>query len=97
MTHVTPDMLKSKIVYDSNGIKIGKIAKVVRERYRRITVDFLEIEFDKRINIGPKDFVKVRTKDANMQPDGNIKVNFTKEQLKVMKKEQDLQKHPPTI
>ena len=97
MSKVTPDMLKSKVVFDSNGIKAGIIIQVIREKYNKISADFLEIELEKRIKIGPRDKVKVRTRDAQLQPDGNVKVKYSKEQLKVMCKEQELQKHPPTI
>lgn len=94
---VTPDSLKSKIVIDANGIKAGTIKRVIREKYERLTVDFIEIEIDKKVPWGFKDVVKVHTRDASLQEDGTIKVKFTKEQLKTMSKEQELQKHPPTI
>ncbi|NHJ03842.1 MAG: hypothetical protein EAX90_03400 [Candidatus Heimdallarchaeota archaeon] len=94
---VTPDMLKSKFVFDINGIKAGIVKKVVRDQYKKLTMDFLEIELEKKINIGFKTIVKVRTRDATLREDGNVNVKFTKEQLKVMSKEQELQRHPPTI
>ena len=94
---ITPDMLKSKFVFDSNGIKAGVIKKVVREKYEKLTMDFLEIELEKKIKIGYRDKVKIRTRDASLRPDGNIDVKYTKEQLKVMSKEQELQRHPPTV
>jgi len=94
---VTPDSLKSKIVIDINGIKAGIIKRVLREKYRRLTADFIEIEIDKIVPWGFKNTVKIHTRDASLQEDGTIKVKFTKEQLKTMSKEQELQKHPPTI
>ncbi len=97
MSKITPDMLKSKLVFDSNGIRAGTITEVIREHYNKISVNFIEIELDKRIKIGPKVKVKVRTRDAQLQTDGNVKVKYSKEQLKVMSKEQELQRHPPTI
>ena len=98
MSHkVTPDMLKSKLVFDANGIKAGIIRKVVRDQYKKLTMDFLEIELEKKINIGFRTIVKVRTRDATLREDGNVNVKYTKEQLKIMSKEQELQRHPPTI
>lgn len=97
MSKVTPDMLKSKIVFDTKGVKSGTVLKVIREKYEKISADFIEIEIEKRIKFGAREIVKVRTRDAQMQPDGNLKVKYTKEQLKVMAKEQELQRHPPTI
>lgn len=90
-------MLKSKLVFDANGIKAGIIRKVVRDQYKKLTMDFLEIELEKKINIGFRTIVKVRTRDATLREDGNVNVKYTKEQLKIMSKEQELQKHPPTI
>ncbi len=97
MSKVTPDMLKSKTVFDINGIKAGTILKVIREKYEKISADFIEIEIEKRIKFGAKEIVKVRTRDAQLQSDGNVKVKYTKDQLKVMAKEQELQRHPPTV
>jgi hypothetical protein len=97
VSKVTPDKLKNKDVFDIHGNKIGIIFDVIREQYKLIAADFLQIELTRRIRIGPKDFVKVRTRDAELMPDGNVKVKFTKEELKVMLKEQELQKHPPTV
>lgn len=97
MSKITPDMLKSKLVFDSKGIRAGTITKVIRERYNKFSADFIEIELDRRFNIGPKVKVKVRTRDAQLQTDGNVKVKHSKEQLKVMSKEQELQRHPPTV
>ena len=97
MSKVTPETLKSKIVFDKNDNKAGIILGIVRDKYEKITVDFLEIELDKRINLGPRDKVLVRTRDAHLLDDGNIKVKYSKDQLKVMSKEQELQRHPPTI
>ncbi|MBN1329889.1 MAG: hypothetical protein JXA54_10480 [Candidatus Heimdallarchaeota archaeon] len=97
MSKVTPEMLKSKLVFDSTGTRVGKINQVVRERYKKIAIDFIEIELEKKIPLGPRDKVKVRSKDAQLQTDGSIKVNFTRDELKVMSKEQELQRHPPTI
>ncbi len=94
---VTPDSLKLKIVIDTNGVKAGIVKGVIREKYERLSIDFLEIEIDKKIPLGLKDIVKIHTRDASLQADGTIKVKFTKEQLKTMSKEQELQKHPPTI
>jgi len=90
-------MLKKKDVFDIDGNKIGIIHDVIREKYKLISADFLEVELTKRIKIGPRDLVKVRTRDAELMPDGNVKVKFTKEKLKIMMKEQELQKHPPTV
>ncbi|NHJ47246.1 MAG: hypothetical protein FK733_05605 [Asgard group archaeon] len=97
MSKVTPDMLKNKEVFDSTGVKVGKIHDVVREQYKRISADFLEVQLIKRVNLGPKIIVKVRTRDAELMEDGSVKVKFTKDELKTMLKEQELQKHPPTI
>ncbi|NHJ40354.1 MAG: hypothetical protein FK731_10010 [Asgard group archaeon] len=97
MSKITPDMLKKKDVFDIDGNKIGIIHDVIREKYKLISADFLEVELTKRIKIGPRDLVKVRTRDAELMPDGNVKVKFTKEKLKIMMKEQELQKHPPTV
>lgn len=94
---ITPAMLKKKIVFDSNGIKAGIVTDIIREKYEKLTADFLEIELDKKMPWGFKDKVKVRTRDATLMDDGNVKVKYSKEQLKVMSKEQELQKHPPTI
>ena len=94
---VTPDSLKSKIVVDANGEKAGTVKDVVREKYEKLTVDFIEIELDKKMPWGFKDKVKVRTREAQLQADGTIKVKYTRDQLKTMSKEQELQKHPPTI
>lgn len=94
---VTPESLKSKTVIDANGVKAGIIKRVIREKYERLSADFIEIEIDKKIPLGFRDVVKIRTQDASLQDDGTIKVKFTKEQLKTMSKEQELQKHPPTI
>ena len=94
---VTPDSLKSKTVIGADGEKVGIVKQVVRETYKKLTADFIEVELDKKMPWGPKDVVKVRTRDATLQEDGTIKVKHTKEQLKVMFKEQELQKHPPTI
>ena len=94
---VTPDSLKSKIVIGANAEKVGTVKQVVREKYEKLTADFIEIELEKKMPWGPKDVVKIRTRDATLQADGTIKVKYTKEQLKVMYKEQELQKHPPTI
>ena len=94
---VSPDSLKSKIVIDVNGIKAGIIKRVLREKYRRLSADFIEIEIDKKVPWGFKNIVKLHTRDVSLQEDGTIKVKFTKEQLKTMAKEQELQKHPPTI
>ena len=94
---VSPDSLKSKIVIDVNGIKAGIIKRVLREKYRRLSADFIEIEIDKKVPWGFKNIVKIHTRDVSLQEDGTIQVNFTKEQLKTMSKEQELQKHPPTI
>ncbi|MFW9922132.1 MAG: hypothetical protein ACFFDW_02460 [Candidatus Thorarchaeota archaeon] len=94
---VTPDMLKSKIVFDTKDAKVGIVKDIVREKYEKLTMDFIEIELDKLVPIGFKDKVKIRTRDAILLSDGNIKVKFTKEQLKTMSKEQELQRHPPTI
>jgi len=97
LSKVTPDMLKSKIVFDTKGVKAGTVLKVIREKYEKISADFIEIEIEKRFNFGAREIVKVRTRDAQLQPDGNVKVKYTKEQLRVMAKEQELQRHPPTI
>ncbi|MHA1126095.1 MAG: hypothetical protein ACTSO7_10180 [Candidatus Heimdallarchaeota archaeon] len=97
MSKVTPETLKSKIVFDKDGNKAGIILGIVREKYEKITVDFIEVELDKRINWGAREKVKVRTRDAHLRDDGNINVKYTKDQLKVMSKEQELQRHPPTI
>lgn len=97
LSKVTPDMLKSKIVFDANGLKAGTVLKIIREKYERISADFIEIEIEKRIKFGAREIVKVRTRDAQLQPDGNIKIKYTKEQLKIMAKEQELQRHPPTV
>ena len=97
MTSVTPDMLINKPVIDINGNKGGIIKEVVREKYKKLTVTFLEVSLEKRIKIGPLVLVKVRTKDADILSNGNIKVKFSKEELKTMAKEQELQRHPPTI
>lgn len=97
MSKVTVETLKSKLVFDKNGNKTGIIIDIVREKYEKITVDFIEIELDKKINWGAREKVKVRTRDAHMRDDGNIKVKYTRDQLKVMSKEQELQRHPPTI
>ncbi|NHJ86570.1 MAG: hypothetical protein FK734_13980 [Asgard group archaeon] len=97
MSKVTADMLKKKLVIDANDIKVGIVKDIIREQYNKIAVDFLEIELDKKVPLGFKDKVKVRARDAQITKDGNIKVNFTKEQLKTMSKEQELQRHPPTI
>ena len=97
MSKVSPQSLKSKIVFDKQGNKAGIILDIKREKYEKIHVDFLEIELDKKINWGLKDKVLVRTRDAHLLDDGNIKVKYTKDQLKVMAKEQELQRHPPTI
>lgn len=97
MSKVTPDKLKNKDVFDIEGNKIGVIHKVVREQYKLFSADFLEVELTKRIRIGPRDLVLVRTRDAELMPDGNVKVKFTKDKLKTMMKEQELQKHPPTV
>ena len=97
MSKVTPETLKSKLVFDKNGNKAGMILGIVRDKYEKITVDFIEIELDKKINWGARLKVLVRTRDAHLRDDGNINVKYTKEQLKVMSKEQELQRHPPTI
>ncbi|NHK31390.1 MAG: hypothetical protein FK730_08570 [Asgard group archaeon] len=97
MSKVTPDMLKNKNVFDIDGNKIGIIFDVIREQYKLIAADFIQVELSKRIRIGSRELVKVRTRDAELMPDGNVKVKFTKEELKVMMKEQELQKHPPTV
>lgn len=97
LTTVTPDMLKDKPVLDKSGTKVGIVHEVVREKYKQIAVSFLEVSLEKRIKLGPPVLVKVRTRDADMLPDGSIKVNFSKEELKTMAKEQELQKHPPTV
>jgi len=97
LSRVTPEMLKSKAVFDANDNRVGTVSKVIRERYEKINVDFLEITLEKKIKIGPLLKVKVRTRDAKLLPDGTIKVNFTKDQLKTMAKEQELQRHPPTV
>jgi hypothetical protein len=97
MSKVTPDMLKNKDVFDINDIKVGVIHDVIREQYKRVSCDFLEVQLTKRFNIGPKILVKVRTRDAELKPDGSVKVKFTKDELKIMLKEQELQRHPPTV
>ena len=97
MSKVTPETLKSKIVFDKDGNKAGLILGIVRDKYEKITVDFIEIELDKKINWGTRIKVLVRTRDAHLRDDGNINVKYTKDQLKVMSKEQELQRHPPTI
>lgn len=97
MSKVTPDMLKSKIVFDISDKRVGIIKDIIREQYEKIFVDFLKIELDKKLSLGPREYVNVRTNDAQLLYDGNVKVNFTKDQLKVMSKEQELQRHPPTI
>ena len=97
MSKVTPETLKSKVVFDKDGNKAGLILGIVRDKYEKITVDFIEIELDKKINWGARLKVLVRTRDAHLRDDGNINVKYTKEQLKVMSKEQELQRHPPTI
>ncbi|MHA1640426.1 MAG: hypothetical protein ACTSXO_08850 [Candidatus Heimdallarchaeota archaeon] len=97
MSRVTPEMLKSKSVFDSNDNKVGIISQIIRERYEKINVDFIEITLERKIKIGPATKVKVRTRDAKLLPDGTVKVKFTKDQLKIMAKEQELQRHPPTI
>ena len=94
---ITPAMLKQKTVFDSQGIKAGIIVDIIREQYEKLAMDFLEIELDKKMPWGFKDKVKIRTRDAILLDDGNVKVKYSKEQLKVMSKEQELQKHPPTI
>jgi len=97
LSKVTPDMLKSKIVFDISDKRVGIIKDIIREQYEKIFVDFLKIELDKKLSLGPREYVNVRTNDAQLLYDGNVKVNFTKDQLKVMSKEQELQRHPPTI
>ncbi|MHA1503873.1 MAG: hypothetical protein ACTSPT_01630 [Candidatus Heimdallarchaeota archaeon] len=97
MSKVTPETLKSKIVFDKDGNKAGLILGIVRDKYEKITVDFIEIELDKKINWGARTKVLVRTRDAQLRDDGNINVKYSKDQLKVMSKEQELQRHPPTI
>jgi hypothetical protein len=97
LSKVTPDMLKSRTVFDAKGIKAGTILKVIREKYEKISADFIEIEIEKRIRVGAREIVKVRTRDAQLQPDGNVKVKYTKEELKIMAKEQELQRHPPHV
>ena len=97
MSKVTPETLKSKMVFDKDGNKAGLILGIVRDKYEKITVDFIEIELDKKINWGARIKVLVRTRDAHLRDDGNINVKYTKDQLKVMSKEQELQRHPPTI
>ena len=94
---VTPDMLKNKLVFDSKGTKVGLVKDIVREQYRKLNMDFLEIELDKKMPWGPKDIVKVRTSDAHLLSDGNIKVKYSRNQLKTMHQEQELRKHPPTV
>lgn len=94
---ITPDMLKNKTVYDVKGNKAGVIVAVIREKYKQLALDFLEIEIDRKVPWGFRDKVKVRTGDAILQKDGTVKVKYTKEQLKIMSKEQELQKHPPTV
>ncbi|MEA2070135.1 MAG: hypothetical protein U9O98_02495 [Asgard group archaeon] len=94
---ITPEKLKNKDVYDINDKLVGKIAKVKREKYQKIAIDFLVIEFDKRVPIGYRDYVSVRTKNAKLLENGIIKVKYTKKQLKKMSKEQELQKHPPRV
>jgi len=97
MSKVTPETLKSKIVFDKDGNKTGRITDIVRKKYEKIVVDFIEIELDKKMPWGFKEKVNVRTRDAQLLDDGNIKVKYSKDQLKVMSKEQALQRHPPTI
>ncbi len=97
MSKVTPETLKSKIVFDKDGNKAGMILGIVRDKYEKITVDFIEIELDKKINWGARTKVLVRTRDAHLRDDGNINVKYSKDRLKVMSKEQELQRHPPTI
>ena len=94
---ITPDMLISKFVFDSKGEKIGHIKEVIREKYEKLSVDFLEITLDKKVPWGPRDTVKIRTVDAQLLKDGNIRVKYSKSQIKTMAKEQELQKHPPTV
>jgi hypothetical protein len=90
-------MLVNKTVFDINGEKIGFIKKVIREKYEKMTLDFLVIEIERKVPWGYRDEVKVRTTDAKPLPDGNIKLRFTKQKIKIMVKEQELQKHPPTV
>ena len=90
-------MLKSRLVIDSKGDKAGVVLQVIREKYERLFLDFIEVELDKKIPWGFKEKVKIRTSDAILQSDGSIRVKFTKDQMKVMSKEQELQRHPPTV
>ena len=82
---------------DQLTVAAGMILGIVRDKYEKITVDFIEIELDKKINRGARTKVLVRTRDAHLRDDGNINVKYSKDQLKVMSKEQELQRHPPTI
>ncbi|MBD3189837.1 MAG: hypothetical protein GF308_04300 [Candidatus Heimdallarchaeota archaeon] len=94
---VTPDQLVSKIVIDSENQKVGTIVDIEREKLPKITIDYLVIEFDRRLNIGLKKTVNIRTRDAKLLPDGKIQVNYTKAELKRMSKEEELRRHPPKV
>ncbi|TFG00944.1 MAG: hypothetical protein EU542_07585 [Promethearchaeota archaeon] len=94
-SNITPEMIIDKIVVDINDEKVGIISDVIEEKYKKISMHFIEVALDKKMPWGFKDKVKIRTTDSELLDNGHIKVKYTKKQLKIMATEQKVQKHPP--